>query len=83
METRFERDVRVCLPHHERGQGESDCDEHDTGIKRIRSQPVSSGDPTREQRGASDGQVPGEFVQAHRQPAPLIAHEIDLHDHGG
>ena len=38
-------------------------------------QPVSK-------RGAGDGHVSGEFVQAHRQPAPLMAHEIDLHDHG-
>ena len=70
----------ACFSHHEKRQHEADGDECDGRIKGIESQPLPRRDPAGQQRRAGHRGVSGELVEAHREPAPVAAHQIDLHD---
>src|SRR5262245_384618 len=73
--------MTMRFPHEQKGQRKADRHERDTGIEGIGSQPLASGNPTGQERSASERTIPGELVETHREAAPRAADEIDLHDH--
>ena len=73
--------MRLRVADGQRREEQACRSERDPEVERLRLESVACCDEARRQRSARDRDVAREFIQAHREPTPRGADEIDFHDH--
>ena len=73
--------MALCFMDQEKGKTKPNGCETYSKVKGFGTEAVPGSDPAREKRRSCDGDIPGEFIQAHGKPSLTGAGEIDFHDY--